>query len=112
VPQAHVITQEEAASARFSIDDVVLPLPGARIRYPDHSTAEVWDSSRVWDSMGVSAWGSAHITMKLVRVDEELIPFANPSHGAQLPVPFCCDNHPQAHAPGTTAGAALELHLG
>lgn len=39
--EAHVVTEEEAASARYSIDEVVLPLPGCRVEYPRHSTAQV-----------------------------------------------------------------------
>lgn len=37
----HVVTAEEAAAGAYDIADVVLPLPGARIRYPDHDTAQV-----------------------------------------------------------------------
>jgi hypothetical protein len=43
-PQAHVVTEEEAAGASFSIDDVVLPLPGSSICYPDHATAQVYST--------------------------------------------------------------------
>ncbi len=35
------MTEEEAASALYSIDDVVLPLPGCRVQYPRHATAQV-----------------------------------------------------------------------
>lgn len=45
VAAAHVVTEEEAAAAIFSIDDVVLPLPGSQVQYPRHTTAQV---SRVW----------------------------------------------------------------
>ena len=37
----HIVTEEEAASGAFAIDDVVLPLPGSCITYPRHSTAQV-----------------------------------------------------------------------
>lgn len=37
----HVVTADEAAAGVFSIDDVVLPLPGSMISYPEHSTAQV-----------------------------------------------------------------------
>ena len=36
-----VVTAEEAAAGLFDIEDVVLPLPGLRIRYPEHETAQV-----------------------------------------------------------------------
>ena len=41
LPQVHTVTADEAHAAAYSIDDVVLPLPGSRIRYPDHATAQV-----------------------------------------------------------------------
>ena len=37
----HVVSEEEAAAGVFSIDDVVLPLPGSCISYPEHATAQV-----------------------------------------------------------------------
>lgn len=37
----HVVAAEEAASGAFDIADVVLPLPGSRIRYPEHDAAQV-----------------------------------------------------------------------
>ncbi len=39
--EVHVVTEDEAAAGIFSIDDVVLPLPGSMISYPEHSTAQV-----------------------------------------------------------------------
>lgn len=44
--EAHVVTEEEAAAARYSIDEVVLPLPGCRVEYPRHSTAQVSRNAR------------------------------------------------------------------
>lgn len=32
----HVVTAEEVAEGKFTIQDVVLPLPGARVQYPKH----------------------------------------------------------------------------
>lgn len=37
----HVVTAADVAAGTYGIADVVLPLPGSRVRYPDHSTAEV-----------------------------------------------------------------------
>ena len=37
----HVVTEDEAAAGVFSVDDVVLPLPGSMISYPEHSSAQV-----------------------------------------------------------------------
>jgi hypothetical protein len=38
----HVVTAEEAEQGVFSIDDVVLPLPGHKVVYPEHGTAAVY----------------------------------------------------------------------
>ena len=43
----HIVTEEEAASGAFAIDDVVLPLPGSCITYPQNSTAEVCVSAQL-----------------------------------------------------------------
>lgn len=37
----HVVTAEEAAAEAYSIEDVVLPLPGGKVQYPQHETAQV-----------------------------------------------------------------------
>ena len=39
----HTVTRDEAAQGTFSIEDVVLPLPGNRTRFPEHATAQVGD---------------------------------------------------------------------
>ena len=49
----HVVTAAEAAAGGFDIADVVLPLPGARIRYPDHDTAQACRNS------ACAGWGPA-----------------------------------------------------
>ncbi|KAL0052217.1 hypothetical protein WJX82_010083 [Trebouxia sp. C0006] len=36
----HVVTEEEARSGAYSIQDVVLPLPGGQIQYPEYKEAE------------------------------------------------------------------------
>ena len=43
----HIVTEEEAATGAFAINDVVLPLPGSCIMYPEHSTAQVCLSTRL-----------------------------------------------------------------
>ncbi|KAK9796674.1 hypothetical protein WJX73_005450 [Symbiochloris irregularis] len=40
--QAHTVTAEEAASRQYSMEDVVLPLPGRHISYPSNGTAQVY----------------------------------------------------------------------
>ena len=39
----HVVTEEEACSGAYSIQDVVLPLPGGQIQYPEYK--EDYDTS-------------------------------------------------------------------
>lgn len=39
-PQVHIVTAEEAAAQQFSIERVVLPLPGQAAVYPEHATAQ------------------------------------------------------------------------
>ncbi|DBB03074.1 TPA: hypothetical protein ACH3X1_013389 [Trebouxia sp. C0004] len=41
----HVVTAEEACSGVYSIQDVVLPLPGGQIQYPEYKEAEDHDTS-------------------------------------------------------------------
>lgn len=56
--EVHVVTAAEAAAGTFSIDDVVLPLPGHAVRLPGHATADVYRSLATAD--GVSLDTSPH----------------------------------------------------
>ena len=56
----HVVTAEEAAAGVWQIDDVVLPLPGSAVRYPEHSTRDVYSTLAAQD--GVSLDLSPHGT--------------------------------------------------
>ena len=38
----HVVTEEEAAAGAYTMDDVVLPLPGAQVVLPRHASADVY----------------------------------------------------------------------
>ncbi|GAX77363.1 hypothetical protein CEUSTIGMA_g4809.t1 [Chlamydomonas eustigma] len=38
----HVVTPEEVEQGRWSITDVVLPVPGNKVQYPAHATAQVY----------------------------------------------------------------------
>lgn len=44
----HQVTAEEAAAEAFSIDQVVLPLPGRDVQYPGNAVAEVTRPCLVW----------------------------------------------------------------
>ena len=48
----HVVTEEDLANGTYTIEDVVLPLPGSQIKYPAHSTAEVC----IWVSVVQICW--------------------------------------------------------
>ncbi|KAL0545157.1 hypothetical protein IC582_020303 [Cucumis melo] len=37
------VTAEDVLSGNFTIDDVVLPLPGSRVLYPANDIAEVYN---------------------------------------------------------------------
>lgn len=39
----HVVTEEDVKEGRYSIDDVVLPLPGTAVKYPENSTAAFYE---------------------------------------------------------------------
>lgn len=54
----HVVTAEEAAAGTYSIDDVVLPLPGSESIYPTHATADVF--RQLAEADGVSLDTAAH----------------------------------------------------
>ncbi len=51
----HTVTAEEAEAGSYDIEDVVLPLPGARVRYPEHDTAQVGAARNSW-TMGGCQW--------------------------------------------------------
>lgn len=50
----HVVTEEEAAAQRFSIHDVVLPVPGSSVKYPQHATADVYKEVRRGERMATT----------------------------------------------------------
>lgn len=54
----HLVTAEEAAAGSYSIEDVVLPMPGLESLYPGHDTAAVY--RRLAAADGVSLDAPAH----------------------------------------------------
>ncbi|GJP64908.1 hypothetical protein CLOP_g21844 [Closterium sp. NIES-67] len=56
--EVRVVRQEEADQGIYSIDQVVLPLPGGSIQYPTNSTAEVFHSLAAKD--GIDLFRSKH----------------------------------------------------
>lgn len=51
----HVVTAEEAAAGTYDVADVVLPLPGSRVRYPEHDTAQVYQQLAAQDGVPLDA---------------------------------------------------------
>ena len=35
----HVVTEEEAQAGAYSVEDVVMPLPGSQVQYPEYKTS-------------------------------------------------------------------------
>jgi tRNA pseudouridine13 synthase len=56
--EVHVVTAEEAAAGAWRIEDVVLPLPGSEVRYPQHASSDVYRQLAERD--GVSLDSSPH----------------------------------------------------
>lgn len=56
--KVHVVTVEEAAAGAWRMEDVVLPLPGSEVLYPQHGTADVYLQLAAAD--GVSLDSSPH----------------------------------------------------
>lgn len=51
----HVVTAEEAAAGRWSLSDVVLPLPGPAVLYPQHGTGQLYQQLAGADGVDLSA---------------------------------------------------------
>ncbi|CAI5471578.1 unnamed protein product, partial [Closterium sp. Yama58-4] len=56
--EVRVVNEEEAERGVYSIDQVVLPLPGCSIQYPTNSTAQVFHSLAAKD--GIDLFTSKH----------------------------------------------------
>jgi tRNA pseudouridine13 synthase len=50
----HVVTEEEAKNKTYSIEDVVLPLPGSRILFPDNDIAHVYHQIAQKDGLSLT----------------------------------------------------------
>ena len=42
----HLVDEEDLSKGTYSIEDVVLPLPGSQMKYPSHQTSKVRKSPR------------------------------------------------------------------
>lgn len=57
-PTVHVVTEADSATNKYSIEDVVLPLPGSAIRYPQNDVGQLYEDLAAQD--GVKLKGSPH----------------------------------------------------
>ncbi|KAG7671010.1 hypothetical protein Ndes2437A_g04655 [Nannochloris sp. 'desiccata'] len=56
--EPHLVTEEEAASNKFHIEDLVLPLPGHNVLYPKNEIAQIYETLLQKD--GISMTSSSH----------------------------------------------------
>ena len=42
----HLVDEEDLSKGTYSIEDVVLPLPGSQMKYPNHETSKVRKSPK------------------------------------------------------------------
>jgi tRNA pseudouridine13 synthase len=52
--EPHVVTEEEAALNTFSIEDLVLPLPGRKIVYPKNEIAQIYENLMEKDGISMT----------------------------------------------------------
>eukprot|EP00899_Mesostigma_viride_P015275 jgi/Mesvir1/23749/Mv25773-RA.2 len=56
VAAVKVVTQEDLTAGTFKVEDVVLPLPGKSVRYPNHEVAAVYKRLARQDNVDLEAW--------------------------------------------------------
>jgi hypothetical protein len=77
----HMVTSEEVEQGRWSITDVVLPVPGSKVQYPAHGTAQVYAEEALRD--GILLPG-LNISVDLCKKDDLNMPIE--ASGGELPV--------------------------
>ncbi|XP_056166042.1 multisubstrate pseudouridine synthase 7 isoform X2 [Syzygium oleosum] len=53
-PLVKALTSEDIASGRYSLDDIVLPLPGSRVIYPNNDVADIYHDLAKKDSISLT----------------------------------------------------------
>jgi tRNA pseudouridine13 synthase len=67
-PIVHIVTADEAAQGRFSIFDVVLPLPGASVEYPRHAVGrDAYERLMRADGVELSMFSNRQLTSSPLR---------------------------------------------
>eukprot|EP00955_Chlamydomonas_euryale_P092378 364702-Chlamydomonas_euryale.AAC.6 len=56
----HLVTEGDVAAKRFQMADVVLPLPGSKVRYPQHATGRVYAAMAHQEKQGDAAAAGAN----------------------------------------------------
>lgn len=90
LPAVHVATAEEAAAGTWSVEDVVLPLPGCAVAYPSHDTGRIYRELAAKDGVpldGLAMHGAREFSMAAVRVGGDGCSSAGPHDTA--PVAVC-----------------------
>ena len=59
--EAHVVTAEEAEAGKFSIYDLVLPLPGHDIILPAHAVADTYSTLLQADGLSMEDFGASKL---------------------------------------------------
>ncbi|CAM9994037.1 unnamed protein product [Lampetra planeri] len=74
----HVVTEEEEANEVYTIDQVVLPMPGSSVRYPDNEAGEAYRATLRRDGLADSAFRVAELRVSLPGAYRRLL--ARPSN--------------------------------
>nr|XP_032822580.1 pseudouridylate synthase 7 homolog-like protein isoform X2 [Petromyzon marinus] len=61
----HVVTEEEEANEVYTIDQVVLPMPGSSVRYPDNEAGAAYRATLRRDGLADSAFRVAELRVSL-----------------------------------------------
>lgn len=91
--EVHIVTEEEAGHGKFSIDDVVLPLPGPCVKYPENSISKVYSDLSEKDGvpldsvahgvkqLSLSTYGGVyrHVTFRPRDLEFEILKYDDPS---------------------------------
>ncbi|XP_078728433.1 pseudouridylate synthase PUS7L [Lampetra fluviatilis] len=74
----HVVTEEEEANEVYTIDQVVLPMPGSSVRYPDNEAGEAYRATLRRDGLADSAFRVPELRVSLPGAYRRLL--ARPSN--------------------------------
>lgn len=68
-PEVHALTEADIAAGTYSIEDVVMPLPGCEVKYPAHECGEPLARELLEaDGMGVEAFAQPESKYRMLRL--------------------------------------------